>query len=62
MLKVFVFTLALLVSGCASDPKWLENRVLCTVDGEEMHVVSKWGPIEFGSQIADSDAAAVCKK
>lgn len=62
MLKVFVFVFALLVSGCATDPKWLENRVTCTVDGEELHFVSKWGPVEFGSQVADSDAKAVCKR
>ena len=62
MLRTFVAVFALLVSGCASDPVWLENRVACSLDGKEMHFISKYGPIEFGSQVADADAKAACKR
>jgi len=53
--------LALLLAGCSSSPKWLENRVACTVDGKEAHVVSKWGPISIGSEVATADAKVICK-
>lgn len=49
-----------LLAGCAS-PKWLENRLSCTVDGKEAHVVSKWGPVSIGSKLADADARVVCQ-
>ena len=51
-----------LLAGCSSAPKWLENRIACTVDGAEAHVVSKWGPVSVGSKIADADAKVVCAK
>lgn len=50
---------ALILSGCASSPKWLENRIALTADGKEAHVLSVWGPISIGSKIADSDAKAI---
>lgn len=53
--------LLLLLSGCASQ-QWLENRVACTVDGTELHAISKWGLFSIGSEIAAADAAVVCKK
>ena len=59
MLRILAIVL---LTGCASDPVWLENRVACTADEEELHVISKWGPIEFGSEIAKADAKAICKK
>lgn len=49
-----------LFSGCGST-KMLENRIACTVDKSEAHVVSKWGPVGIASQIAQADAAVVCK-
>jgi hypothetical protein len=60
MLKVSVFMLLALLSGCASRPVWLENRVACTADSTELHAISKWGPFSIGSQIAPADAAVVC--
>lgn len=50
-----------LLAGCASAPKWLENRLSCTVDGKEAHVLSKWGPVSIGSKLADADARVVCQ-
>ena len=49
-----------MLSGCAGS-KLLENRLACTVDKSEAHVVSKWGPIGVSSEIAKADAAVVCK-
>jgi hypothetical protein len=49
------------LSGCA-NVKWLDNRVACTVAGDEAHLISKWGPVGIGSQIAAADAAVLCKK
>jgi hypothetical protein len=55
-----ILLLSLLLTGCAS-PKWLENRVACTVARDEAHIVSKWGPFSIGAQVATSDAAVLCK-
>lgn len=60
MLKVFVFVLLALLSGCASRPTWLENRIACTADGQQLHALSLWGPFSIGSPIAAADAAVVC--
>lgn len=52
---------ALLLAGCGS-PRWLENRVACTVDGSEAHVISKWGPLGVGAKISADDARVLCKR
>lgn len=49
------------LAGCASRPSWLENRVVCTLDRKEAHVLSKWGPVSIGAVLADADAAEACK-
>ncbi len=54
--------LGLLLAGCGSMPKMLENRAACTLDGAELHVLSKWGPFSVGSKLAPADAAVVCAK
>lgn len=59
MVLVLVMGSAML-SGCAGS-KLLENRITCSVDKSEAHVVSKWGPIGVSSEIAKADAAVVCK-
>jgi hypothetical protein len=48
------------LTGCAG-PKWLENRVVCTADRAEAHVLSKWGPASIGAQVADADARVICR-
>lgn len=60
-MKRTIILAALLLTGCAS-PKWLETRAVCTVDGQEAHALSKWGPIGIGSRLADADAAVICKR
>ena len=60
MKTAITLALALSVAGCANSPKFLENRLACTVDGSELYAVSKWGPFGLGTQIAQADAAKVC--
>ena len=60
-MKTALILCALLLSGCGS-PKWLENRVACTVAGDEAHIVSKWGPVGIAAQIAPADAAVMCRR
>lgn len=50
------------LSGCATGSKLLENRVACTADKSEAHVVSKWGGFSIGAQVADADAKVICNK
>lgn len=49
------------LTGCATRPVWLENRVACTLDRKELHALSKWGPFSIGSVISASDAEVACK-
>ena len=57
MLAVTLFAL----SGCAMDPsKYLANRLACTADKAEAHVLSTWVLFSIGAKIAAVDAAAVC--
>lgn len=51
---------ALMLAGCGMSPKVLENRVVCTIDRSEAHVLSKWGPVSVGTQVSQADAAVVC--
>jgi len=48
------------LTGCGTSPKLLENRVVCTIDRSEAHVLSKWGPVSVGTQVSQADAAVVC--
>jgi hypothetical protein len=62
MNRFFIVCAALALAGCSSSARLLENRVTCTVDGAEAHVVSKWGPVGIAARVADSDAKVVCKR
>jgi hypothetical protein len=53
---------ALLLAGCSTSPKWLETRVVCTVDNAEAHALSKWALFSIGSKLATADAAVICKR
>lgn len=55
-----VLLAAALLTGCGMSPKVLENRVVCTIDRSEAHVLSKWGPVSVGTQVSQADAAVVC--
>jgi hypothetical protein len=61
MNRILILCAALALAGCSSA-RWLENRVVCTVDGSESHVVSKWGPVGIAGRIADDDAKVLCKR
>jgi hypothetical protein len=60
-MKTMIVLAAMLLTGC-SNTRWLENRVACTVDGKEAHVVSKWGPVGIAAQVAQADAQVLCRK
>ena len=59
-MKLLVLIPIALLAGCSTSPTWLENRVACTVDGSEAHVLSKWALFSIGAKLADGDAKAVC--
>lgn len=61
-MRYLAIACACLLTGCSTSPKWLENRAVCTVDGKEAHVISKWALFSIGSKLADSDAKAVCSR
>jgi uncharacterized lipoprotein YajG len=61
-MKLLILIPLVLLTGCSTSPKWLENRVACTADGKEAHVLSKWGPVSIGARLADSDAKVVCSR
>ena len=60
-MKRVIILCAVLLTGCGSA-SMLENRVTCTVDKSEAHVVSKWGPVGVASKIAASDARVMCQR
>ena len=59
-MKRTIILAAILLTGCAT-PKWLDNRVVCTVDGKEAHALSKWAQFSIGSKLAQADAAVICR-
>lgn len=51
------------LSGCATlglDGK-LDNRLVCTVAGDALYVVSEYGPVGISSRISEKDRAVVCR-
>ena len=52
---------SVLLGGCATNPKWFENRIACTLDRTEAHVLSKWLNFSIGSEIAKADSAVACR-
>lgn len=60
LMLLLLLPLALLLGGCETVAQKFENRALCTVDHEEMHVVSKWWRFGISAQIAQADARAIC--
>jgi uncharacterized lipoprotein YajG len=61
-MKLLVLIPLAMLAGCSTSPKWLENRVACTADGKEAHVISKWALFSIGAKLADGDAKAVCSR
>ena len=54
---LFMVLFVLLFSGCAN----FENRLVCTVANDRAYVVSLYGPVGIGTQIAQKDSAIICK-
>lgn len=62
MNKILIAFLTVFTLGaCSSTPSFLENRVVCTVDKQEAHTVSKWGPVGVASKISEKDREVICK-
>ena len=59
-MKTAFILAAFLLSGC-STTELLANRVTCTVDGKQAHVVSLYGPLGIASKVDPADAAVICK-
>lgn len=49
---------ALLLCGCSA----LDNRIVCTITGDEAHFVSKYLRIGVSARIAEQDAALLCRQ
>ena len=49
------------LSGCATKPSFLENRVVCTVAQDKAFVVSQWGPVGISGEIAKQDREVICR-
>ena len=58
MLMIAAATLA----GCASIDRTFENRVLCSLDRQQMAVISWWGGWGVGAKIAQADAVVACRE
>lgn len=61
MKRFILFITLAALSGCATFDINLDNRVTCTVAKDKAFVVSQWGPVGIGSQVADADRQAICK-
>lgn len=51
------------ISGCSAigiSKDSIENRIVCTSNKDEVHTLSKYGPVSIGSRISDKDLG-VCK-
>lgn len=61
-MKLLTIVLVFL-SGCSTlgDKMNLENRVVCTVNGEKAYVVSEYGPVGISSVISPKDTPAICR-
>lgn len=58
---VSILAACLLLASC-STTELLANRITCTVDGKQAHVVSLYGPLGVASKVDAADAAVVCAK
>ncbi len=63
MFRLMIFLLiASSLAGCGTSPKWLDNRLACTVNKDTAFVVSRYGPLGIASTLAGEDAAVVCAR
>jgi hypothetical protein len=63
MVKTLIaLTLVGVLSGCATRPAFLENRVVCTVAKDKAFGVSQWGPLGITAEVSPKDAAVICRE
>jgi uncharacterized lipoprotein YmbA len=58
-MKLAMLISAVLLAGCSTTPKWLQNTAACSLDGQQAYVVSHWGPVALASPLEPT--AAICK-
>jgi len=61
-MRLLIALSALALSACTTVKGQFENRVSCTVGGQQLVATSFYGPFGLTSKIAAEDAAVVCKK
>ncbi len=54
-------TLLFALTGCALPSGALTNRVVCTVAGDEAHIVSMWGLFGIARKADKRDAAVILR-
>ena len=57
-MKRILLIAAVLLAGCSTSPKWLENVAACSADGKDAYVISKWGIVGIASSLKP---ASICK-
>ncbi len=62
MFRLTIFLLTASLSGCGTSPKWLDNRLVCTLNRDGAFVVSRYGPLGIASTVAAEDAAVICAR
>lgn len=50
----------LLLSGCSTLDRMLENRIVCSLDRQQAAVISWWGGWGASAKIAAADAEIAC--
>lgn len=48
------------LTGCGTLDGKLQNRLACAVAGDQLFVISEYGPIGISSKISDKDRAVIC--
>ena len=63
MNRLLLLALAAPLSGCLAtfDGK-IDNRLVCTVAGDKLYMVSEYGPVGISSRISELDRKVVCKE
>lgn len=49
------------MTGCFATTGKLDNRLVCTVAGDALYMISEYGPVGISSRISEKDREKVCK-
>ena len=60
MRAAVLVVVVLALAGCSTLDRAMENRVLCSLDRQQMAVISWWGGWGVGAKVAAADAAVAC--